>query len=198
MSCMYSQRPASRRCRAQQRDRRDPAGRPARIGLGQEDRAEPVRHPEMRVERRHEIEQRIQQVEVRGSPVLRVRRGACRRNTPPRASSRRRRPGCRKPSASARDAGPTEATSSDSAARTAPSRDRAPPARATDTASSSAMATYSHRFDGRRSPAAALMTASLEVAAAENRHRGGQQGGDVDDRVGQRVAARARMAIGMP
>src|SRR5918993_3797722 len=50
----------------------------------------------------------------------------------------------------------------------------------TDTASNSAIAPYSHLFEGRRSTAVALMTASLEIAAAEDRDRRGQQRGDID------------------
>ena len=57
---MYSQRPGScsmPRCSSCDRpDRAGPA--PLGYGLGQEDRAKAVRHPEVRIERRHQIEQR--------------------------------------------------------------------------------------------------------------------------------------------
>src|SRR5215203_3471923 len=56
----------------------------------------------------------------------------------------------------------------------------------TETASNSAIAPYSDLFDGRRSTAATLMTASLEVAAAKNRDRRCQQRGDINRRVCER------------
>ena len=48
----------------EQRDRLIGPPRPARVRLGEKNRAEPVAHGKERIERRREIEQRIQQVEA--------------------------------------------------------------------------------------------------------------------------------------
>ena len=73
----------------EQRDRADRAPGAVRIGLGEEDRAEPVGDVELRIERRRDVEQRIEQVVRLAAAALRSSLRAA-RSTERRESSRRR------------------------------------------------------------------------------------------------------------
>ena len=104
MSYAYCQRSGDRgESLLEQRDRLIRASRPVRRRHRQEDRAEPIRDVEMRVERRREIEQRLEQLEAAG----RARGSAVAAEVlDRRGSSRRRPPSARNDSTSRRAASP--------------------------------------------------------------------------------------------